>query len=104
MWPVGLFFHRALVHSISQTLDKKGFTFIEAISPCPTGYGRPNKLGAGLDEMRYYKEMSEVKNGADLREAEIRLREKFIVGTFVDTEKTRFHAKLYGKSDCSRII
>jgi 2-oxoglutarate ferredoxin oxidoreductase subunit beta len=84
-------FHpRQLVHSISQSLDKKGFTFIEAIAPCPTGYGRPNKLGSGLDEMRFYREMTEIRNGADLREAEIQLRERFIVGTFIDTTRPDF--------------
>jgi 2-oxoglutarate ferredoxin oxidoreductase subunit beta len=71
-------------------LDKKGFTFIEAIAPCPTGYGRPNKLGSGLDEMRFYREMTEIRNGADLREAEIQLRERFIVGTFIDTTRPDF--------------
>jgi 2-oxoglutarate/2-oxoacid ferredoxin oxidoreductase subunit beta len=84
-------FHpRQLVHSISQTFDKKGFTFVEAITPCPTGYGRPNKLGSGLDEMRYYRENTEVRNGADLAEAGIRLREKFLVGVFSDTARPDF--------------
>ncbi|HMK33461.1 MAG TPA: 2-oxoacid:ferredoxin oxidoreductase subunit beta, partial [Desulfomonilaceae bacterium] len=84
-------FHpRQLVHSISETFDKKGFTFVEAIAPCPTGYGRPNKLGSGLDEMRYYRDMAEIRHGADLSLAEIRLREKFIVGTFVNTDKPDF--------------
>jgi 2-oxoglutarate/2-oxoacid ferredoxin oxidoreductase subunit beta len=84
-------FHpRQLVHSISQTFDKKGFTFVEAITPCPTGYGRPNKLGSGLDEMRYYRDNTEVRNGADLAQAEIRLREKFIVGVFSDTTRPDF--------------
>jgi 2-oxoglutarate ferredoxin oxidoreductase subunit beta len=84
-------FHpRQLVHSISETFDRKGFTFVEAIAPCPTGYGRPNKLGAGLDEMRYYREMAEIKNGADLKEADIRLREKFIVGKFIDNPRPDF--------------
>jgi 2-oxoglutarate ferredoxin oxidoreductase subunit beta len=84
-------FHpRQLVHSIDQSFDKKGFTFIEAIAPCPTGYGRPNKLGSGLEEMRYYREMSEVCNFADLSQVGIRLREKILVGTFVDTERPDF--------------
>ncbi|MCX5861740.1 MAG: thiamine pyrophosphate-dependent enzyme [Deltaproteobacteria bacterium] len=84
-------FHpRQLAHSIGQTLDKKGFTFIEAIAPCPTGYGRPNKLGSGLDEMRYYRDMSEVRNGADPGGATIRLKEKILVGTFVDVERPDF--------------
>jgi 2-oxoglutarate/2-oxoacid ferredoxin oxidoreductase subunit beta len=84
-------FHpRQLVHSISQTFDKKGFTFIEAIAPCPTGYGRPNKLGSGLEEMRYYREMSEVRNGSNPSDAEIQLRGKIVVGTFVDTDRPDF--------------
>ena len=84
-------FHpRQLVHSISETFDKKGFTFIEAIAPCPTGYGRPNKLGDGLAEMRYYREMSEIRNGADPSEAEITLKGKILVGTFINKEKPDF--------------
>jgi 2-oxoglutarate ferredoxin oxidoreductase subunit beta len=96
-------FHpRQLVHSIGQTLDKKGFTFIEAISPCPTGYGRPNKLGSGLEEMRYYREMSEVCNDADLSRVEIRLREKIVVGTFIDTERPDFMEN-YGNKVVARV-
>jgi 2-oxoglutarate/2-oxoacid ferredoxin oxidoreductase subunit beta len=84
-------FHpRQLAHSIAQTFDKKGFTFIEAIAPCPTGYGRPNKLGTGLEEMRYYREMSEIRNGADPADAAIDLKGKIIVGTFVDVERPDF--------------
>lgn len=84
-------FHpRQLVHSIAQTFDKKGFTFIEAIAPCPTGFGRPNKLGSGLDEMRYYRDLAEIRNGISPEMAEITLREKIVVGTFIDVEKPDF--------------
>jgi len=84
-------FHpRQLVHSITETFDKKGFTFVEVIAPCPTGYGRPNKLGGGLDEMRYYKEMSEIRNGADPSQAEIRLKGKILCGTFINVERPDF--------------
>ncbi len=84
-------FHpRQLVDSISRTFEKKGFTFIEAIAPCPIGYGRPNKLGAGLDEMRYYRDMSEVCNGGDPRDADITLGGKIMVGAFVDIERPDF--------------
>ncbi len=84
-------FHpRQLVHSMGEAFDKKGFTFIEVIAPCPTGYGRPNKLGTGLEEMRYYRDMSEERNGADPSEAEIVLRGKILVGTFVNKERPDF--------------
>lgn len=84
-------FHpRQLVHSITETLDKKGFTFIEVIAPCPTGYGRPNKLGSGLEEMRYYRDSSEIRNGADPSQAEIRLKGKILCGTFINEERPDF--------------
>jgi 2-oxoglutarate ferredoxin oxidoreductase subunit beta len=90
---------RQLVDSICRSFDKKGFTFVEAIAPCPIGYGRPNKLGSGLDEMRYYREMSEVRNGADPKDAEITLGGKITVGAFVDTERPDFL-----ENYCSRVV
>ncbi|MGC8603176.1 MAG: thiamine pyrophosphate-dependent enzyme [Desulfomonilaceae bacterium] len=101
-------FHpRQLVHSVSQTLDKKGFTFIEVIAPCPTGFGRPNKLGSGLDEMRFYRDNSEIKNGIDPGLVAIKLRGKIVVGTFIDLDRpdflenynTNVVSKVAGKSD-----
>lgn len=84
-------FHpRQLVHSISETFDKKGFTFVEAIAPCPTGYGRPNKLGAGLDEMRFYRDHCEIRNGAPPGEVDIDLRGKIVVGTFINVDRPDF--------------
>ncbi len=100
-------FHpRQLVHSISQTLDKKGFTFVEVIAPCPTGFGRPNKLGSGLDEMRFYRENSEIRNGIEPGLATVELRGKIIVGTFVNVDRPDFFenyntnvvSKVMGKS------
>ena len=88
---------RQLVDSICRSFDKKGFTFVEAIAPCPIGYGRPNKLGSGLDEMRYYREMSEVRNGADPKDVEITLGGKITVGAFVDTERPDFLQNYYSK-------
>lgn len=81
---------RQLVHSISRTFEKKGFTFIEVIAPCPTGYGRPNRLGAGLDEMRFYKANSVIRNGADPSTVGIDLRGRIVVGAFVDVDKPDF--------------
>lgn len=50
-------FHvKQLARSIGEAFHKKGFSFIEVISPCPTLYQRRNRLGDGLDTMKYYKE------------------------------------------------
>ena len=58
-------FHvRQLARSMEEMMKKKGFCFIEVISPCPTLYQRRNKMGDGLDTMKSYKYTSKVKNGA----------------------------------------
>ena len=80
-------FHvRHIAHSMVQAFDKKGFAFIEILSPCPTLYQRRNKMGDGLDTMRFYKQRSVIKNGASTRGVDINL-EDIIVGKFVDIEQ-----------------
>ena len=81
---------RRLTNSIKEAFAKKGFTFIEIISPCPVSYGRRNKLGEGLDEMKYYQENSVIKHGIDPNEADLNLNGKIIVGKFIDIDKPTF--------------
>ena len=84
-------FHvRQLTKSIREAMGKKGFRFIEVISPCPTLYQRRNKLGDGLDAMKYYKEASVLKNGADTAELDISFQGPIIVGTFVNRDRPWF--------------
>ena len=81
-------FHvRQLTRSMSEIFKKKGFCFIEVLSPCPTLYERRNKLGEGLDTMRYYKEKSKVRNGVPTSEVAVGMRDEIIVGKFVDRER-----------------
>jgi 2-oxoglutarate ferredoxin oxidoreductase subunit beta len=83
---------RQLKEAMARMMEKKGFSLIEALAPCPIGFGRPNDLGEGLDEMHLYQEECIVDNDADLREAGIDLRQKepIILGNFVDIERTPF--------------
>jgi len=81
---------RRLADSISEALTKSGFSFIEAISPCPTSYARRNKLGTGLDEMKFYGKNSIINNGADTRTVDISFGSKITVGKFVDIERPSF--------------
>ncbi|KPK76768.1 MAG: 2-oxoacid:ferredoxin oxidoreductase subunit beta, partial [candidate division Zixibacteria bacterium SM23_73] len=55
---------RRLAKSISEALNKKGFSFIEIICPCSTIYARRNKLGDGLSLMQFYHDNSVIKHGA----------------------------------------
>ena len=79
-----------LRQSIKKALLRKGFNFIEVISPCPTGFGRPNKIGDAINEMRYYRENSIIRNGIDPKEAELSFRGKIVVGEFVEEERPSF--------------
>jgi 2-oxoglutarate ferredoxin oxidoreductase subunit beta len=81
---------RRLSRSMSEALNKKGFSFIEIICPCSTLYARRNRLGSGLDLMKFYHDNSVIKHGADTRELEIEFQKKIVVGKFIDREKPTF--------------
>ncbi len=81
---------RRLKESIKEALNKRGFTFIEIISPCPTAYGRRNKIGTGLEEMKYYKERSIIKHNADPAEADLSMGGDLVVGKFKDVDRPTF--------------
>ena len=78
---------RELERSITEALNKPGFSFIEVLSPCPTVYGRLNKLPRGMDEMRSYREKSVIRDGADPKDVELCLNGPIVVGKFVDIER-----------------
>lgn len=79
-----------LERTITEALLKRGFSLVEVISPCPTVYGRLNRQPTGLDHMRYYRENSITRHGADPREVDINLNGKIIVGKFIDIERPTF--------------
>jgi 2-oxoglutarate ferredoxin oxidoreductase subunit beta len=81
---------RRVTKSIQEALQKRGFSFIEVITPCVTLYARRNRLGDGLNLLRYYYENSEIRHGADTRTLDIAYQGKIIVGKFVDIEKPTF--------------
>jgi 2-oxoglutarate ferredoxin oxidoreductase subunit beta len=82
---------RRLIESFEEALTKKGFSFVEVISACPTLYTRKNKLGSGLDLMRDFQEKSKIRNGAPPDSTAIEFGGEIVVGKFVDIEKDAFH-------------
>jgi 2-oxoglutarate ferredoxin oxidoreductase subunit beta len=78
---------KQLAKAMLEGLNKKGFVFIEAMSPCPTLYSRRNRLGDGVDQLKYYKEKSVIRNGADTKEVGIAYQGEIVVGKFVDRER-----------------
>lgn len=87
---------RRLEQTITEGLLKRGFSFIEIISPCPTVYGRMNRQPTGLDQMKYYREKSIIRHGADPKDADIDLNGNIIVGKFVDIELPTYSDLLGG--------
>ena len=81
---------RRLENSFTEALQKKGFSVVEVISPCPALYGRMNRQPSGLDQMKYYRESSIIKHGADTRDADIDLNGKIIIGKFIDKDRPTF--------------
>jgi 2-oxoglutarate ferredoxin oxidoreductase subunit beta len=84
-------FHvKQLAKSMAEMFSKKGFGFIEIISPCPTLYQRRNKMGDGLDTMKFYKEVPKTKHGAPTNEVGLTKNGEIVVGKFVDRERPDF--------------
>jgi 2-oxoglutarate ferredoxin oxidoreductase subunit beta len=81
---------RQLTKTMGEAIARKGFRFIEVIAPCPTLYARLNKLGGGLDLIRFYHDHAEVRNGADTRDLDIAFQERIVCGKFVDAERPTF--------------
>ncbi|MFC2018473.1 thiamine pyrophosphate-dependent enzyme [Chloroflexota bacterium] len=84
-WTVAQF--TRLEKSITEALLTKGFSFVEAISPCPTYYGRMNKMAPGLEQMKYYRDNVVVQSQIDLKQADIELGGPIVVGKYTDTER-----------------
>lgn len=70
-------------------IQKKGFSFIEVVTGCPTFYGRYNKMGDGLDMIKYQKENSVTYDRAK-KMSEEELKGKIVVGVFQDVDKPEY--------------
>ncbi len=81
---------RRMTKAFGEALQKKGFSFVEVIAPCSTLYARRNKLGTGLDLMKFYHDNSEIRHGADPNDLDIGFQQKIVCGKFVDIEKPTF--------------
>ena len=81
---------RRVTKSIQEALNRRGFSFIEVITPCTTLYARRNRLGDGLNLLRYYYDKAEIMHGADTKTLDIAYQGKLIVGKFVEKDKPTY--------------
>jgi 2-oxoglutarate ferredoxin oxidoreductase subunit beta len=81
---------RKLIKTMTKALQKKGFSFVEIIAPCPTLYGRRNKQGDGAAMITSLKERSVIRDGALTSEVAICYDGEIVVGEFVNRERKTF--------------
>lgn len=90
---------RQLTTYIGRGLANKGFSFVEAISQCPTYYGRRNRLGPATAMMEWQKHNAvTIEQAKDLSAAE--RVDKIVTGEFVNQpapEYTAVYEQLIGK-------
>lgn len=86
------FVARATVYHVAQlenllleAISKRGFSVVEALCPCPTNYGRQNRLGSQVDMMRDLKERAvPMKRWEKMKDAD--RAGKFPMGVLVDRD------------------
>ncbi len=81
---------RRVTKSIQEALNHRGLSLIEVITPCVTLYARRNRLGDGLNLLKYYYDQSVIEHGADTRTLDISYQGKLVCGKFIDKEKPTF--------------
>ena len=77
---------RDLTESIEEAMLKRGFSFIEVLSPCPVNYGRRNKEKP-FDTLKIYQDKTIIKNEAHPAEVGIDFERGIILGKFVDMDR-----------------
>lgn len=76
---------RLLDKLITQGIRKKGFSLIEAMTPCPTSFGRRNRLGDGAAMIAWLKEQSVKAADAERMSPEERAG-RIIIGILKDED------------------
>lgn len=81
---------RRLTDSIKTAVNKKGFCFIEIVSPCPTVFARRNRGGTGLDLLEDFRRRAVINHSADPQKIPLDMESEIVCGEFVNEEKPTF--------------
>lgn len=80
---------RDLTQSVQEALQRRGFSFIEVLAPCPTGYGRRNREKP-LDSLKMYQDKAIVRNGAHPAEVILDFKKGITLGKFIEYDRPTF--------------
>jgi 2-oxoglutarate ferredoxin oxidoreductase subunit beta len=82
-----------LTDQTTKGLQHKGFSVIEAMSSCPTLFGRLNKLGGPAEMLQHFKDQSIMLAQARKLQPE-EIAGKLVLGTFVNrTDRPEYAAQ-----------
>jgi 2-oxoglutarate ferredoxin oxidoreductase subunit beta len=89
---------RRLARAFEEAFLKPGLSFVEVISPCPTAFGRRNRLGTAREMIKLYNSQSVIRNNVHPDETVIQEGRKLVLGKFVDLERPTFEQRLAAAS------
>ncbi|MDH5684205.1 MAG: thiamine pyrophosphate-dependent enzyme [candidate division WOR-3 bacterium] len=75
-----------LKNMIKKAIQKKGFTVVEAISQCPTLYGRMNRLGSAVKMLEWLRDNTVSVAAPETKENENKLK----IGVLWETESEEY--------------
>jgi len=81
-----------LKNQIKEALNKKGFSLVEAVSPCPTHFGRNNNMKVAIKMLNWLKEKGVSQEQYD-QLAEPKKNGYFVIGTIADRNEPDFSTK-----------
>lgn len=83
-------FHASkLINYLEAGFNNKGFSFVEAISHCPTYFGRRNKQGGPVDMLELQRKLAvDIKRAEKMTSEE--LQGKIITGEFVNISRPEY--------------
>ncbi len=91
--------------SVKEAIEKRGFSLIEFLAPCPTAYGRRNKLGDIKKHWQWYddntillEDYQRIMMYGSPKEKE-EVENKITIGVFQNIEKPEFFEKYHKMVD-----
>jgi len=81
---------RRMTTAFAEALAAPGFSLVEVVTPCSTLYARRNRLGTGLDLLKFYHDNCEIEHGADTRSLDIDFQSTIKLGKFIERRRPTF--------------
>ena len=81
------------VKAVRSAIANRGFSFVEMLVPCPTGFQRRQKIPDGRETWDWYKEMTITRRKyLKLSKEERRRETRIVIGTLRDRTRPEFTA------------